>query len=154
MYTIWKKSKQSKMLVTLIMIKFKYIRVIYLFKKSGKACDSINLCKNMNHTVNQRLLLQCQNMCTSYLLLYCDRNICTANFFKCNLKCYIPSLLTIERNKKCTFALSYKSPWSYAAFFALSIIFCVAFPFHYIRLYFTAINMYKWITDYTCFITT
>jgi len=154
MYTNWKKSKKAKLLVTLIMRKFKYVRVIYLFKKSGKASDSINLCKNMNHTVNQILLLQCQNMCTSYLLLYCDRNICTANFFKYNLKCYMLSLLTTGRNIKCTFALNYKSPWSYAAFFALSRIFCVAFPFHYIRVYFTAINMYKWIPDCTCFVTT
>jgi len=102
-----KNQNKAKVLVTLIMRKFKYIRVIYLFKKSGKASDSINLCTNMNHTANQRLLLQCQNKCTSYLLLYCDRNICTENFFKYNLKCYMLSLLKTQRNIKCTFALNY-----------------------------------------------
>jgi len=63
------------------MRKFKPIKVIYLFKKSGKA-DSINFYINLNHTVNHEVLLQYQNMCTSYLLLYSDRNMCTANFFK------------------------------------------------------------------------
>jgi hypothetical protein len=155
MYNRWKNSKENKNLVTLIMRKFKSIRVICVFKKkSGKASDSTNLCINLNHTVNHRVLLQCQNMCTSFVLLYCDRNICTANYFKDRLKCYMFSLLTLERNIKCTLPLSYKSPWSYATFFALSRIFCVAFPFHYIRVYFTAINMYKWITDCTCFVTT
>jgi len=78
-----------------------------------------------------------------YSLLYGDRHMCTANFFKDRLKCYMFSLLTIERNIKCTLPLSYKSPRNYAAFFALSRIFCVAFPFHYIPVCFTAINMYK-----------
>jgi len=64
------------------MRKFKPIRVIYLFKKSGKASDSINLHINLNHTVNHGVLLQYQNMCTSYLLLYGDCSMCTANFFK------------------------------------------------------------------------
>jgi len=136
------------------MRKFKSIRVIYLFKKSGKDSNSINSYINLNHTVNQRVLLQCQNMCTSYSLLYGDRNTCTANFFKDILKRYMLSLLTTDRNIKCTLPLSYISPWSYAEFFALSRIFCVTFPFYCILVYFPAINMYKWITDCTGFVTT
>jgi len=81
------------------MRKLKPIRVIYLFKKSGKASDSINLYINLNHTINHRVLLQYQNLCTSYLLLYGDRNMCTANFFKDIKMLHAFNANNLEKNK-------------------------------------------------------